>query len=86
MVALTAIYWGWKAQSCLRDGPPLLCSAGLARKTVTLDGIWGILSDRSVPPSEHRSVPDVGMIGDFSERHKKQVPNEKKIPSSKPTC
>lgn len=85
-VALTAIYWGWmKAQSCARDGPPPLCSAGLAHRAVTLDGTWGILSDRSVPPSKHRSVPDGGMLEDFSDKHKKQVPN-KNIPSSNPMC
>lgn len=85
VVALTAIYWGWKAQSCIRDGPCLLCSAGLARRAVTLDGTWGILSDRSGHPSEDRFVSDAGMLGDFSDRHKKQVPN-KNIPSYHPMC
>lgn len=39
-----------------------------ARRAVTVGGTWGILSHRSVPPAEHRSVPDVGMLGSFSDR------------------
>lgn len=69
-----------KAQSCVRNESPLLCSPGLVRRAVNLDGAWGILSARSAPPSEHRSVPDVGTLGHFAGKHKKQVPN-KNIPS-----